>query len=330
MALPAERSSRRPQKSTTVRFIAWARPALALLTRIAPSLAAALAERLFFTAPRARRSRGDALLRGAQRFTLRVEGRRVAAWRMGTGPTVALVHGWAGRAAQMTSFAAALRARGFSVVAFDAPGHGDSSRGMSSAVQMARALQAVASRVGPLHAVVAHSLGAAATALALRDGLEARRLVFVGPAADPPAWLPPFAALLGLTPEIQARLRVRSERRLNLRWEELNVVRLAAGLAQPLLVLHDRDDAEVPAEDGRAIATAWSGARFVETAGLGHNRIVRDPGVVETAVAFIEEGSATVCECGARASLAGACESCRIDQELFDRGSRWAALAAAV
>ena len=65
--------------------------ALRLLGRTAPGLAASVADRLFFTPPRPRRSRGDAMLRSGQSFRLRVEGRFVAGWRWGRGPAVGRV-----------------------------------------------------------------------------------------------------------------------------------------------------------------------------------------------------------------------------------------------
>lgn len=320
-------SSRRASivNSTLVRFQAWARRGAGLLSRVAPGPVAAVAECLFFTPPRARRSRGEILLRQGRRFEVRCEGRRVAAWRFGSGPTVLLVHGWAGRAAQMSGFVAPLTARGFSVVAFDAPGHGDSARGLSSAVHFARAIRALADAAGPLHAVVAHSLGAAAVTLALRDGLAARRIVFLGPAAVPPSWVRPFARGLGLSDAVIDRLRARSERRLGLLWAELDVTRLARGLEQPLLVIHDADDAEVPVGDGRAIADAWRGARLVETAGLGHVRMLRDPAVVAQAAAFAAQDAPAACDCGSQAAAAD-CEGCGLSRELFERGVRWAAL----
>jgi len=315
------------KNSTSVRFKEWGRLALGRLGQAFPGPGAALAERLFFTPPGPRPSRGETLLRQGRRFEVLGEGRRVAAWSFGSGPAVLLVHGWAGRAAQMSSFVGPLVARGFSVIAFDAPGHGESDRGLSSAVQFARAIRALAARVGPFHAVVAHSLGAAAVTLALREGLAARRVVFVGPAAAPPAWIRPFAQALGLPDVVIDRLRARSERRLGLPWEELDVTRLAAGLAQPLLVLHDRNDDEVSVSDGRAIAGAWAGARLVETSGLGHMRILRDPAVVAEAAAFAAEDAPAACDCGAAA--AGDCESCGLSRSLFDRASRWAALGGA-
>jgi pimeloyl-ACP methyl ester carboxylesterase len=298
------------------------RHTLALLDRAAPSIAAAFAERLFFTAPRARRSSGERLLREADPMRLSVDGRPVAAWRWGEGPAVALLHGWGGQAAQMTSFVPPLLERGFSAVALDAPGHGRSRRGLSSAPQFARALRAVADAVGGLHAVVAHSLGAAATALALRDGLRAGRVVFLGAAADPPRWAGDFAERLGVRPRLVEAMRLRSERRLGMRWRELHLPTMAARFEIPLLLIHDRDDADVPFADSEAIASAWPGAALLETSGVGHNRMLRDAAVVGSAVDFLSDGPVRGCDCGRPAPRR--CDTCRLERELFAPDLRWA------
>ncbi len=307
--------------STNVRS-SWSRPVVSFLCRLAPDLAAFAAERFFFSPPPTRASRGDAMLRSGHPLGVSVDGRRLAAWRWGQGPAVVLLHGWGGRAAQLTAFVAPLVERGFTVVAFDAPGHGRSGRSLSSAPQFARALLAVARSLGGLHGVVAHSLGAAATALALRDGLSVARLVFVGPAADPPSWVAPFAARFGITPAVVERLQQRSERRLGLPWSSLRVPALAPSLDAPLLVIHDEDDAEVPVQDGLEIAAAWPNARFEVTEGLGHNRPLRDPSVVARAVEFLADGARVTCACGAALGAGPTCETCQMEYQLYHRDAR--------
>jgi pimeloyl-ACP methyl ester carboxylesterase len=309
--------------STNVRLFTT-RLGMVTLARVAPDVAARAAERLFFTPPRPRRSRGEAILGRARRFEVRVEGAAVAAWQWGRGPAVILVHGWGGRAAQLSSFVTPLCERGFSAVAFDAPGHGRSGRGLSSAPEFARALRAVVGAVGRAHAVVAHSLGAVAVALAMRDGLDARRVVFLAPPADPPAWVGPFATRLGLAPAVVERMKQRSERRIGRRWRDLDLRRLVPSLEAPLLVIHDRDDAEVPFGDGASVASAWPGACLLETTGLGHQRVLRDPEVVARAVAFVADGARPACpRCGRPlASDAEACEQCALERELYEREGR--------
>ena len=67
---------------------------------------------------------------------------------------------------------------------FEAPGHGESGRGLSSLPEFARALHAVVNLHGPARAVVAHSFGGAAATLAVQGGLVAERFVLLAPAAD--------------------------------------------------------------------------------------------------------------------------------------------------
>src|SRR5262245_3439937 len=100
------------------------------LSALAPSFAARVAERLFLTPPRHRRPAAEiALLEQAAARPLVVNGRRVEMWKWGRGPVVLLVHGWSGRGAQLGGFVAPLVARGFSVVTFDATGHGAGGAG---------------------------------------------------------------------------------------------------------------------------------------------------------------------------------------------------------
>jgi pimeloyl-ACP methyl ester carboxylesterase len=310
-----------PQNRTNVRSrIPWVARAVAGVGDFAPGLSAALAERLFFTPPRPRRRDGTA--EQGRGISVVVDGRRVHAAAFGAGPVILALHGWGGFGGQLESFVAPLVRRGYTVVTIDAPGHGRSGRGMSSAPQFARALRAVfehdAVRANGLAGVIAHSLGAAAVALAMRDGLAPRRVVFIGPAADPPRWAETFAKMLGLRPKVVDLLRDRSERRLGLSWGELHVPTLARGFETPLLVVHDEADREVPIGEGEAIASAWPGATLVRTAGLGHNRILRDPAVVETAVAFLGGNvEPRACACGAPLASGAMCETCRLERELF-------------
>jgi pimeloyl-ACP methyl ester carboxylesterase len=309
------------QKSTIVRIGAL-RAGLNLLGRLSVPLAAVVLERLLSTPPRRRRPRGSGPLSTGRRFPVEVDGRSVAAWGWGDGgPAVLLVHGWGGQAAQMTSFVAPLVDRGFRVVVFDGPGHGRSGRGMSSAPELARASLAVAATVRPLHAVVAHSLGAAATVIALKGGLATRRVAFVAPMMDPVGRLGEIASLLGIQRAVAARMRARSERRIGVDWDDLRWPALAADIGVPALVVHDRNDAEVPVSHGRSIAAHWSEARFVETAGLGHNRVLRSAAVIDEVVAFVTRGVER-CPCGAPKGPQEVCEGCGLQQELFDRESR--------
>ena len=310
------------------------RAAFAVLARVAPGLAARWALDLFFTPHGRRRSRrGSAFLAAGRRLDVRVEGRRVVGWSWGHGPNVYLVHGWAGVAGQMAAFGPPLVASGFRVLAFDAPGHGVSEGRRASIVHFARALRAIAAQEGEAYAVIAHSLGAAATTHALTEGLHLSRAVFVGPTAGPRDWADRFRNHLGIPTHVMDAMRERSERWLGLSWEQFDIPRLAQSQRLPLLVFHDRHDLEVPWKDGAAIAAAWPGARLVTTTGLGHQRILRDQGVVREAVSFVRgeasdrSGKCGRPECENPIAEGDLCETCSLEQSLYDRDRRWDAKA---
>jgi pimeloyl-ACP methyl ester carboxylesterase len=48
----------------------------------------------------------------------------------------------------------------------------------------------------------------------------------------------------------------------------------------PTMVVHDRLDKEVPYDEGAKLGTTWPSAELVTTEGLGHQRILRDPEVI--------------------------------------------------
>jgi hypothetical protein len=275
------------------------RAAFGWLGRWAPDLAAGAGAALFLTPARFRRPpREQRWLEAPEPFTVRAGGRRIAAWSWGETdrPAVLLVHGWAGRGSQLGAFAGALAAAGLRAVTFDAPGHGDSQGRRSSLLAMSDALLAVAESAGAVAGVVAHSAGAAASTWALRRGLaepadrasgSTLRVVYVAPPAELSSYASTFAAAVGLPPEIAGRIQRRIERRFGVRWDELHGLGVARAQRAPLLVVHDRDDAEVPFADGASLAGAWPGARLHATAGLGHRRLLRDPEVVTAAVDFL-------------------------------------------
>lgn len=264
------------------------RGAMGVLSRTAPDAASRVAMDLFMKPRRyARPEREREVLATATRFQVTVDGHPVQAWRWGTGPAVLLVHGWEGRGAQLAAFVQPLTAAGHSVVTFDAPGHGESGGSRSSLPHFAWSVRAVADAAGGVSAVLAHSLGCAATTLTVRDGLAVQRLVYVSPPLDPSDYVARFGDILNITTPVLDRMKHRIEQRFQRKWAEYSLAAMAPAMTTPLLVIHDRDDEDTSWQDGAALAQAWPGARLLTTAGLGHRRILRDPSVVAAATQFV-------------------------------------------
>jgi pimeloyl-ACP methyl ester carboxylesterase len=289
-----------PQKSTTVRASKQSGPerhpadgirqfVLAFAEREAPALGARLAARMWMTIPR--RTEPARLAEPGQRVVLR---NTIVAESWGEGPAVYLLHGWAGYRQQFDAFAGPLASAGFRAVAIDSPGHGESGPGMfgkgrSLMPDFTEALRAAFDHFGPPQGVIAHSLGASATAISTLDGLATGRLVLISPVANALSGLDIFVRAAGIGPRVRAAMPRRIERITRIPASHFDIANRAAERDDlpAALVIHDASDRYVAFDQGALVAAAWPGARLKATESLGHLRILRDRDVIAAAVGFL-------------------------------------------
>lgn len=291
------------KKSTIVRAndtqLAVLRTAFGTLDRVSPRLAGRLAARVWCTLPRPNgRSRDDRPATGrlgsasARSAVTLPDGRRVATETWGDGPPIYLVHGWGGWRGQLGTFVAPLVERGHRVVAFDAPSHGESGPGRhgprrTTGLEFMEALDAVVAGFGPPSGIVAHSLGSAMSALAISDGVPApARLALVAPTVGPLPHITMMARMFGFSDRTQRAMIDRLEEMLGRPMSDFDTLKLSRPMPRTLII-HDRHDKEVPLAEGVQLAEAWPDVELVTTEGLGHRRILRDPGVVERVTGFV-------------------------------------------
>jgi pimeloyl-ACP methyl ester carboxylesterase len=288
-----------------------AQTGLTLAEHVAPMLGARMVVRMCTTVPRARpggqasTGSGGAVLYGAvpdgdrRRVDLPGPTRAsIVTETWGEGPAVYLMHGFRGHRKSWRRFVGPLTQAGFRAVALDVPGHGDSHPGgdgprRCSLPEAVTALRAAAEHHGPAHAVVAHSMGALAAAVACLDGLPTSHLVLIAPMPDHRSALRVFAEAAGVGERIQARMPRALEGVLQAPLSQFDAANRAAeeGTLPPALVIHDRGDRRVPFGLGARLAAAWPCARLHPTHGLGHNRILRDEGVIAASVDFLTAAS---------------------------------------
>jgi len=273
------------------------RTAFGLLERVAPRIGARWATELWCTPPAVEMSlRMPPGVSPGQPVEASWRGHRLAGESWGDGPTVYLVHGWGGCRAHLGVFVKPLVEAGHRVIAFDLPSHnesdkGDLAAGRTTIVECAEAVRAVVDRHGPAAAIVGHSLGAKAAALAVARGTPAERLVFLAPMADFSLYLDLFAERHGFGPRIRTRLHRRLDRRLGTPLFDTDISAMAARATNPpLLLVHDPDDPDSPYATSEQIAEIWPGASLMTTRGLGrlaHYRILRHRPAINAAIDFI-------------------------------------------
>jgi predicted alpha/beta hydrolase family esterase len=192
----------------------------------------------------------------------------------------------------MQVFVEPLLERGFQVVAFDAPAHGASSGFRTTLLKSAASLKRVAASVASPCAIVGHSFGGVVGAVAASDRVdhalgETRRLVVISSPNRMADVLNRFGAQLDVAPASVAVMKECIEKVASRPIEALSTGAFIAASGLPAMVIHDKNDKEVPVAEGEAIA-AVSGTRFVMTTGLGHRRILLSPFVVDAVVDFLK------------------------------------------
>ncbi|MEV6109504.1 alpha/beta hydrolase [Streptomyces sp. NPDC051940] len=228
------------------------------------------------------------LLDAACHGSVSVRGKNVVTYAWGDGERPVLVlHGWQSRASHLAAFITALRERGYTPVTFDAPGHGASEGRAATLLDYREVIGRLSREHGPFEAIVAHSLGAAAAFLALRDGAaRTGRLVAVSGLSDFDYVLDYFCTDLGLRPRLRAELRDRIERVLFPGepevWRRFDAADSPEEITARMLLIHDERDRYIRIEQSHKTAAAYGEqARLHVTSGLGHRRILGDPEVVK-------------------------------------------------
>ena len=280
-----------PRKSTTVRamIIQTIRFGISILQRLSAKWTADIVFRLMFRARRHKRPEWEVelLSKADDHFLLPWRDGHLAAWSWGQGPTVLLVHGWEGRGTQLGKFVEPLLDAGYRVVAFDGPAHGDSTVTRASIPDQTYAIERVAQHVGAIDAIIAHSMGGAATTFAAARGLNAQKYILISAPTDPNDFFRGAAKMLGFNQKVVTRVKQITEKELGVTMESLHTPTQAAKLDAPALIIHDEGDRDVIMQKSLELHESWVSSELMITKGLGHRRILKDSEVLKKTTTFL-------------------------------------------
>jgi pimeloyl-ACP methyl ester carboxylesterase len=141
---------------------------------------------------------------------------------------------------------------------------------------------------------VAHSFGGAVTTLALERGLDAGAVVLLGAPSSVEDVVARFGELAGVRGAAMRAFRDGIERQTGVKMKDVEIFERVAALRVPALIVHDRDDREVPFHDAERLAARWPGATLMPTSGLGHRRILKDDEVIDRTVEFVSQCGAAL------------------------------------
>jgi pimeloyl-ACP methyl ester carboxylesterase len=261
---------------------------LALTNALYPRLGGIVVANIFTTPRRHNRPPWEQALIDKGRVRT-VAGRLFATeWGPTEGKPVILLHGWEGRGAQLGYFVEPLVAKGYRVIAVDGPAHGMSPGERTGPFDFANALLEIDREVGPLHAVIGHSMGGASSTIALGNGLRVDALAVLGAPSDLSEVLDRFCDWLAVPPRVRLAFRAEMTRRTGLTVTATRLLDTARQFPTlPVLVIHDPADAEVPVSNGRRWGEVFASAEYREMECGGHRRMLKNLDVVRLVASFL-------------------------------------------
>jgi len=200
---------------------------------------------------------------------------------------ILLIHGWESRATQMYGLVPDLLAQGFEVTALDMPRHGHSTGSQSNPYIFGQTILMAQQKLGEFDGIVAHSMGAGATAFSLQNGLNTQKLVLVSGPSSINNILNHFAGLMGLNEKTTQYFIQEIEKTVGIAKEHLDVLSGKKQITTPTLVVHDESDLEVPFSESQRMVSAFSQGELLVTKGLGHRQILKSDIFKEKMLSFL-------------------------------------------
>lgn len=267
--------------------------AFGTLGRVFPKWFARLAFH-FFAMPqnRAKHRVSDSIIEQANISDILVGKNMLKTYEWGEGEqTILLVHGWQSRGTALRYFVPQLNEKGYKVVAFDAPAHGDSTGKRADLLGYGGAVKALYNRYKNVKGVICHSFGGAAVAYAmykLDPSMELEKYVMIG---TPSAFsYPVYNGLrtMNAPPSVRKHFIEKLEKVTDMKLEKTNFQYLNPFLKiEKALIVHDKQDEQVAFSEAENTVKHWKNAELQATDGFGHFQLIKSPDVVERVVDFI-------------------------------------------
>ncbi|HLP36562.1 alpha/beta hydrolase [Lacibacter sp.] len=272
--------------------IGYYKAKLNLFAKLSKRKAAEKAFELFCTPYTTNKKKAPAVFDKAEKLHLKFENYQLVGYRWNHPQTkkALILHGFSSTVKKFDHFVMPLVKKGYEVIAFDAPAHGDSSGKTVNAFQYRDTIKAVYEKFGPIHSFIAHSFGGLALSLFMEEQQyqENKKLVLIAPATETERAVNTFAAFLHIDEVVKEEMNNIIRERSGREPYEISIRQAAQKMKAEVLWIHDEDDDVTPWADAEKIQQDdHPNFQFMLTKGLGHRRIYRDNKVKKAIIEFL-------------------------------------------
>ena len=212
-------------------------------------------------------------------------------WNYPQPEKILILHGFGSAAHKFEHYATPLVEKGYEVLAFDAPAHGESEGTTTNAIEYSEMIKKVMEEYGPIKNFIAHSFGGISLSLALETMPhdENTKIVFIAPATETTSAVDGAFTMLKIKNE---KVRKEFEKIIvevsgkKTAWFSMR--RAMHNIKAKILWIHDEEDDITPWSDALKVKEDnHTNINFVNTKGLGHQKIYHDVAIKNKVIEFI-------------------------------------------
>jgi predicted alpha/beta hydrolase family esterase len=190
----------------------------------------------------------------------------------GNETKILLVHGWESNSARWEKTLPHLQKSGSTIIAIDAPAHGQSSGNEFNVPRYAEFINKAVQRHKP-SIIIGHSIGGAACVYHqyLHPETSIQKMVILGAPSDLKTLINNYINMLSLNKKMFTLLEKRYLENFNFKLDHFSGGTFAKHIQIEGIIAHDTSDTIVAFEEGQKIASGWKKGKLITTQDLGHS-----------------------------------------------------------
>lgn len=192
-------------------------------------------------------------------------------WK-GNDTKILLVHGWESNSARWAKIVPYLQQSGSTIIAIDAPAHGQSSGIEFNVPLYVEFIHKTVEKHQP-NIIIGHSIGGSACLYHqyLHPETSIQKMIILGSPSDLKTLLDNYINMLSLSRKMFSLIENRYLANFKNKIKTFSVATLAKQIKIEGIIAHDQNDSVVAFEEGKKIASNWKKSRFITTKNLGHS-----------------------------------------------------------
>jgi len=198
-------------------------------------------------------------------------------WGDAGNPVALLIHGWEGQAGNFGAMIDLLLDKGYQVIAYDAPAHGNSSKGNTSMFEYADFITERL-KVHKPRVILSHSFGSVTAAFALKQNPDVHvdQWYLITTPFHFRDRINEMAEFIGVSQRTIRHLITNLEKEIKIPLNDLNMEVYGGNLKNldEAFIIHSSSDRVIPIEKARLSHKAIPQSKLIELENLGHYRIL--------------------------------------------------------